>query len=78
MKLITLNQVRNLTELSKTSIYKLMRTGRFPLHIKVGNRSSRWVESEIIEWSRTKRLETLLLDSPYTTDSRKIIDEVFN
>lgn len=48
------------------------------MHIKVGNRSSRWVESEIIEWSRTKRLEILLLDSPYTTDSRKIIDEVFN
>ncbi|OOX29509.1 hypothetical protein BJL85_15715 [Vibrio parahaemolyticus] len=75
MNLITLLQVKNLTGLSKTSIYKLMRNGCFPLNIKVGRRSSRWVESEVIEWSRTERL---LSKFPEITNAQKIINHVFN
>jgi prophage regulatory protein len=75
MNLITLLQVKNLTGLSKTSIYKLMKNGCFPLNIKVGRRSSRWVESEVIEWSRTERL---LSNFPEITNAQKIINYVFN
>ncbi|MHC6799610.1 helix-turn-helix transcriptional regulator [Vibrio diabolicus] len=75
MNLIPLLQVKNLTGLSKTSIYKLMRNGCFPLNIKVGRRSSRWVESEVVEWSRTERL---LSNFPEITNTQKIINYVFN
>ncbi|HAS6210944.1 TPA: AlpA family phage regulatory protein [Vibrio vulnificus] len=75
MKLITLLQVKNLTGLSKTSIYKLMRNGCFPLNIKVGRKSSRWVESEVIEWSR---MERLLSNFPEITNTQKRINYVFN
>ncbi len=75
MNLITLLQVKNLTGLSKTSIYKLMRNGCFPLNIKVGRRSSRWVESEVIEWSR---IERLLSNFPEITNTQKRINYVFN
>ncbi|EPA0984601.1 AlpA family phage regulatory protein [Vibrio parahaemolyticus] len=36
MKLIALIQVKNITGLGKTSIYQLMRDGKFPLNIKIG------------------------------------------
>ncbi|EKO3847308.1 AlpA family phage regulatory protein [Vibrio harveyi] len=75
MKLITLLQVKNLTGLSKTSIYNLMRNGCFPLNIKIGSRSSRWVESEVIEWSR---MERLLSNFPEITNAQKRINCVFN
>ncbi|EJT0553123.1 AlpA family phage regulatory protein [Vibrio vulnificus] len=75
MNLITLLQVKNLTGLSKTSIYKLMRNECFPLNIKVGRRSSRWVESEVVEWSRTERL---LSNFPEITNAQKRINYVFN
>ncbi|MFG6245685.1 helix-turn-helix transcriptional regulator [Vibrio diabolicus] len=75
MNLITLFQVKNLTGLSKTSIYKLMKNGCFPLNVKVGRRSSRWVESEAIEWSRTERL---LSSFPEITNAQKRINYVFN
>ncbi|HDZ5414937.1 TPA: AlpA family phage regulatory protein [Vibrio harveyi] len=75
MNLITLLQVKNLTGLSKTSIYKLMRNGCFPSNIKVGRRSSRWVEREVIEWSRTERL---LSNFPEITNTQKRINYVFN
>lgn len=75
MNLITLFQVKNLTGLSKTSIYKLMKNGCFPLNVKVGRRSSRWVESEVIEWSRTERL---LSSFPEITNAQKRINYVFN
>ncbi|HHC6620064.1 TPA: AlpA family phage regulatory protein, partial [Vibrio parahaemolyticus] len=35
MKLIALIQVKNITGLGKTSIYQLMRDGKFPLNIKI-------------------------------------------
>ncbi|MBM4844140.1 AlpA family phage regulatory protein [Vibrio parahaemolyticus] len=78
MNLITLLQVKNLTGLSKTSIYKLMRNGCFPLNIKVGRRSSRWVESEVIEWSKRERIERLLSNFPEITNTQKRINHVFN
>ena len=35
---------------SRTSIYRLMRAGLFPLPLRVGPRAVRWPESEIEHW----------------------------
>jgi len=42
------------TNLSKTSVYRLMASGDFPLPIKIGNRkrSVCWLDSEVLSWMK--------------------------
>ncbi len=48
--IIKLNKVKNLTALSRTTIYRLIANGKFPKQIKLSERSSGWLLSEIDEW----------------------------
>ena len=36
--------------LARTSIYRMMRAGKFPEPVKVGPRAVRWAKSEIEKW----------------------------
>jgi len=47
---VRLPQVKDMTCLSKSSIYRLMAVGDFPSQIPLGARSVVWVRSEIEEW----------------------------
>ncbi|WP_281189347.1 helix-turn-helix transcriptional regulator [Vibrio diabolicus] len=78
MKLICLLSVMKLTCLSKTSIYKLMQDGRFPKNIKIGSRTSRWVESEVLEWVESRRLEILVFCYSGNRRLNGILTKVFN
>ena len=49
-KLLRIKEVREITRLGTTTIYKEMANGRFPKRIKIGERNSAWVESEVIDW----------------------------
>ena len=49
-RLLTLHEVQDKCRLSRSTIYRLMREGRFPLPIRVGPRAVRWLESEIDEY----------------------------
>lgn len=49
-KLIKLDQVRIMTGLSRSSIYKSIKEGNFPAQVKLGARSVSWVSNEIEEW----------------------------
>jgi prophage regulatory protein len=49
-RLIRLRTVREKTGLSKSSLYALAQQGRFPAPVKLGERSSGWVESEVDAW----------------------------
>ena len=49
-RLLRRRDVEARTGLSRTSIYRLMREGRFPEPLKVGPKAVRWPESEIIDW----------------------------
>ena len=40
--------------LSKASIYREMRAGRFPLPVKVSPQSVRWHEGEIADWVESR------------------------
>lgn len=42
--------VENTTGLSRSSIYRMGKIGKFPKPIKLGERSSGWIGSEIDQW----------------------------
>ena len=46
-RLLRFEEVARRTALSRDSIYRLAREGRFPKPIKVSKWASRWIESEI-------------------------------
>ena len=51
---LRLQQVKELTCLSKSSIYRLMGRGEFPHQILIGKRSVVWVRSQVEEWCKSK------------------------
>ena len=50
MKFIKINQVSEITTLSRATIYRLIKKGEFPSQIKLAERSSGWVEQEVLEY----------------------------
>ena len=65
-RLLRRREVEELTGLSRASIYRLMRGGRFPLAVKVSATAVRWKESEISTWiqSRPVAVATVDVNSP--------------
>jgi excisionase family DNA binding protein len=49
-KLLTVKDVVQLTRLSRVTIYRLVRAGRFPAPLAVAGRSIRWPEGDIANW----------------------------
>jgi prophage regulatory protein len=43
-------EVKNTTGLSGSSIYRMASAGTFPKPIKLGERSSGWIASEVDQW----------------------------
>ena len=54
LKVIKLTTVKELTALSASSIYRLMKKGAFPKQIKLAERSSGWFIEEIYNWLKNK------------------------
>ena len=46
-RLLRREEVEELTGLSCSAIYRMMRAGEFPLPIKIGPRAVRWPKSEL-------------------------------
>ena len=57
MSLLKLNQVKEITQLSRSSIYRLISEDKFPKQIKLSERASRWIESEVMEFINQKMVE---------------------
>ena len=51
---IRLSKVKEITSLSKSSIYRLISEGDFPKQIQIGKRSVVWVRSDINNWINQK------------------------
>ena len=51
---LRLSQVKEITCLSKSSIYRLMNKGDFPKQIALGARSVVWVRSQVEDWCSQK------------------------
>lgn len=50
MKFLRLNDVKALTGLGRSTIYKYIKQGTFPTAVKLGGRSTAWVEAEVQVW----------------------------
>lgn len=50
LRLIKLTEVRQRTTLSKTTIYDLIRQGRFPPPVRLSHRSVAWPEADVDRW----------------------------
>ena len=57
LKVIKIATVKELTTLSVSSIYRLMKKGTFPKQIKLAERSSAWLLEEIYSWVEEKKDE---------------------
>lgn len=51
--LLTLREVEALTKLSRSTIDRLERDGRFPARRRVAARAVRWLASDVDEWVRS-------------------------
>ena len=49
-RIIRLTEAKNLSGLSRSSIYSLMNEGKFPQKVNIGSRAIGWVENEIQDW----------------------------
>lgn len=50
MKLIKIDEVKKLTCLGTTTIYKLINEGVFPKQVKLSKNTSAWVEREVLDY----------------------------
>ena len=57
-RLLRRRDVERITGMSRSSIYRLMRTQEFPVAIKVGPAAVRWKESDITSWLEALPLAT--------------------
>ena len=68
-ELLTRPQVEQKVQLTCSTIYRLMREGRFPLPIKVGPQAVRWRSDELADWIEARPRatgETVQATIPYT------------
>lgn len=49
--------VERATGLSRSTLYDLMATGRFPRPIKLGGKAVGWLERDILAWQRDRIAE---------------------
>lgn len=49
-RLLRRQEVEEITQMSRSTIYRLVRAGLFPAPRRVGPRAVRWSASEITEW----------------------------
>jgi len=54
LKIIKLPRVMEMTTFCRTTIYRLIEKGKFPKQIKLAERSSGWLESEVLNYLETK------------------------
>ena len=50
LKIIKLPKVIEMTTFCRTTIYRLIKKGEFPKQIKLAERSSGWLENEVLDY----------------------------
>lgn len=50
LRFIKLGEVKSLTTLSTSEIYRRIAAGRFPRQVMLGPKSAVWIEAEILAW----------------------------
>ena len=65
-RLLRRREVEEITALSRSTIYRMVKTGQFPQPVKIGSRAVRWRLSDINAWidSRTSMRPQMWSPSP--------------
>ncbi|MEP6898695.1 MAG: AlpA family phage regulatory protein [Rhodanobacter sp.] len=50
VRFIRLPEVRDVTGLSRSQLYRLVQSGDFPAQVKLGASASAWIEAEVMNW----------------------------
>lgn len=53
-RLIKLPEVLRISGLSRSAVYQKIKEGQFPSQVKLSQRSSAWVFSEVIAWKNAR------------------------
>ena len=61
-RLIRLPEVKARVGLGRSTIYRRMREGTFPLPRSLGGRASAWAEEDVSAWIAERPLQEILLD----------------
>ncbi|MYL00803.1 MAG: AlpA family phage regulatory protein [Gammaproteobacteria bacterium] len=56
-RLLTLTEVMERLTLGRTAIYKMIRAGKFPAPLKIGERASRWPADVVENWLQDRARE---------------------
>ncbi len=54
MRYIRFKELRKLIPLGRTTIWRMMREGRFPQSRRIGKMAAAWLESEVEEWIKER------------------------
>ncbi len=57
MRYIRFKELRKSIPLGRTTIWRMMREGRFPQSRRIGKMAAAWLESEVEEWTRQRAEE---------------------
>jgi prophage regulatory protein len=57
MRYIRFKELRKLIPLCRTTIWRMMREGRFPQSRRIGKVATAWLENEVEEWIRQRARE---------------------
>jgi prophage regulatory protein len=52
VRFIKLREVLTICGKSRSSVYAAIRRGNFPAPVKLGQRSSAWIKSEVLQWAQ--------------------------
>jgi prophage regulatory protein len=50
MRYIRFKELRKLVPLGRTTIWKMMKEGRFPPSYRIGKAATAWLDSEVEDW----------------------------
>ena len=64
MKFLRIRQVMQVTGLSRMTIYRLERDGKFPRRRQLSQNSVAWLESDIAAWADSRPVATLRSGEP--------------
>ncbi|HYK88780.1 MAG TPA: AlpA family phage regulatory protein [Acidobacteriota bacterium] len=56
MRYLRFKELRKLIPLGRTTIWHMMREGRFPQSRRIGKAATAWLESEVEDWIKERAL----------------------
>ena len=57
MKLYRMNDLVQVLDISRWSVYRLIDAGKFPKPLRLGNRTPRWPADEVDQWLQERHRE---------------------